>query len=159
MYQSITGISAQIAGTSARKRSPYRTDIPYNVFVPEMLLQTKLYVPPIRPNLVPRPRLIDHLNQGLQLSHKFTLISAAAGFGKTTLISEWVQHWPRPVAWLSLDEEDNEPARFLTYVIAALQTIVPSIGAGIATILQSPEPPPVSTILVTLINELATVPE
>jgi len=63
---------------------------PYNVYVPELLLQTKLFIPPLRPNLVPRPHLIERLSQGIQLGHKLTLISAPAGFGKTTLVSEWV---------------------------------------------------------------------
>ena len=100
------------------------------------ILATKLYIPPPRPNVVLRPRLIERLNEGLSSSCKLTLISASAGFGKTTLISEWVADCERlepkvRVAWLSLDEGDNDPARFLTYLIAALQTIVPKIGAGL----------------------------
>ena len=78
--------------------------------MPETLLRTKLYVPPLRPNLVPRPRLIKLLNQALQQGCKLTLVSAPAGFGKTTLVSAWVQQTvlhPR-VAWLSLDEGDND---------------------------------------------------
>ena len=85
------------------------------------ILTTKLYIPPPRPKAVLRPRLIERLNEGLQ--RKLTLISAPAGFGKTTLVSEWVAGCGRPVAWLSLDEGDNDPARFLTYLVAALQTI------------------------------------
>ena len=81
------------------------------------LLQTKLYIPPSRPEWVPRPRLIERLNAGLH--RKLTLISAPAGFGKTTLISEWVAAQGRLVAWLSLDESDDL-VRFLTYLIAAL---------------------------------------
>ena len=88
--------------------------------MPDTLLRTKLYVPPLRPNLVSRPQLIDKLNQGLQLGHKLTLVSAPAGFGKTTLISEWVAGFERPAAWLSLDEGDNDTTRFLTYLVAAL---------------------------------------
>ncbi len=71
------------------------------------LLQTKLYVPRLRPFLIPRPRLIKKLNQGLQQSCKLTFISAPAGFGKSTLASDWVQQIEHPVAWLSLDESDN----------------------------------------------------
>jgi len=97
------------------------------------LLQTKLHVPRLRPLLVPRPRLIETLNQGL--AGKLTLISAAAGFGKTTLVSSWIDalqtasatlpptlHAPlsTQIAWLSLDENDRAPVRFLSYVIAAL---------------------------------------
>ena len=92
------------------------------------ILATKLYIPPPRPNVVLRPRLIERLNEGLH--RKLTLISAPAGFGKTTLVSEWVAGCERPVAWLSLDEGDSDPTRFLTYLVAALQTIAPKIGAG-----------------------------
>jgi LuxR family maltose regulon positive regulatory protein len=101
------------------------------------LLTTKLYIPPPRPSVVPRPRLIERLNEGLTASRKLTLISASAGFGKTTLVSEWVASCGQPVAWLSLDEGDNDPARFLTYLVAALQTIAPKIGAGVLAALQS----------------------
>ena len=116
------------------------------------LLATKLYIPPIRPELVSRPRLIEQLNAGLQ--RRLTLVSAPAGFGKTTLVSEWVSQFrvpilasgvdspeedsiqiPQPeienrVAWLSLDEGDNDPARFLAYMIAALRTLVLSGAEG-----------------------------
>ena len=84
-------------------------------------LATKLYIPLPRPKVVLRPRLIERLNEGLH--GKLTLISAPAGFGKTTLVSEWVADCKRPTAWLSLDEGDNDPTRFLTYLVAALQTI------------------------------------
>jgi len=127
--------------------------------VPETLLQTKLYIPPLRPTIVPRPRLIERLNQGLQLGHKLALISAPAGFGKTTLVSEWIRGSNRPVAWVSLDESDNDPARFLTYVIAALQTVDAGMGAGALNILQSAQPLPAELILTTLINEVAQTPE
>ena len=85
---------------------------------------------------------------------KLTLISASAGFGKTTLVSEWVTGCCRQVAWLSLDEGDNDPIRFLTYLIAALQTLAPPLERGALAILQSPQPPPVETILTTLINDI-----
>ena len=71
------------------------------------LLTTKLYIPPIRPDLVPRPRLIQRLDEGLRVGHRLTLVSALAGFGKTTLLSEWAVGCGRPIAWLSLDEGDN----------------------------------------------------
>lgn len=87
--------------------------------------------PSPRPKVVPRPRLNECLNEGLLASRKLTLISAPAGFGKTTLISDWVTKGKRPVAWLSLDEGDNDLTRFLVYFIAALQTIKPAIGAGV----------------------------
>jgi LuxR family transcriptional regulator, maltose regulon positive regulatory protein len=87
------------------------------------LLTTKLYAPPPRPNSVLRTRLIERLDDGLRLARKLTLISAPAGFGKTTLLSAWVTGSDRPVAWLALDEGDNDPARFLAYLTVALQTV------------------------------------
>jgi LuxR family maltose regulon positive regulatory protein len=121
------------------------------------ILATKLYVPPPRPEAVPRPRLVERLNEGLQ--RKLTLISAPAGSGKTTLIGEWVATLPRPAAWLSLDEGDNDPTRFLSYLIAALRTIAPNMGEGVLGALGSPQPPPAESILTTLLNELAAVDE
>jgi LuxR family maltose regulon positive regulatory protein len=136
------------------------------------ILATKLYIPPPRPNVVLRPCLIERLNEGLPVGRKLTLISAPAGFGKTTLISEWINQKDEPeeivhpssfilhpskVAWLSLDDGDNDPTRFLTYFVAALQTIVPNLGAGMLTALQSPQPPPTETILTSLLNEIAGI--
>ncbi len=123
--------------------------------MPAPLLLTKLYIPPSRPNIVLRPLLVERLNEGL--SGKLTLISAPAGFGKTTLVSEWVAGCNQPVAWLSLDEEDNDPTRFLTYFIAAVQTITTNIGAGALAMLQSSQPPPTEPILTTLLNDIATI--
>src|SRR3989304_4674260 len=99
--------------------------------MPMPILATKLYIPPSRPKIVLRPRLIERLNEGLSSGCKLTLISASAGFGKTTLVSEWVASCGQPVAWLSLDEGDNDPTRFLTYLIAALQTLALSKVEGI----------------------------
>src|SRR6266568_7794265 len=93
------------------------------------ILSTKLYLPRLRPNVVSRPRLLDRLNEGLH--RNLTLISAPAGFGKTTLVSEWVEGSGRPTAWLSLDEGESDPTRFLTYLVAALQTIAATIGEGV----------------------------
>ena len=109
--------------------------------MPTPILATKLYVPPPRPKVVLRPRLIERLNEGLATGCKLTLISASAGFGKTTLVSEWIAGCERPVAWLSLDEGDNDLTRFLTYLVAALQTIAANIGEGVLAALQSPQPP------------------
>jgi LuxR family maltose regulon positive regulatory protein len=118
------------------------------------ILATKLYIPPPRSKIVLRPRLIERLTEGLSASRKLTLISAPAGFGKTTLVSEWIDGCGRPVAWVSLDEGDNDPAHFLTYLIAGLQTLVANICAGVLAALQSPQPPPTESILTTLLNEI-----
>lgn len=121
----------------------------------ETLLQTKLYVPPLRTNLVYRPRLIAQLDQALQADCRLALISAPAGYGKTTLVSAWVQQNKQLAAWLSLDESDNDPARFLVYLIAALQLVYPAIGERTLSLLQAPQPPPSEMLLTTLINDVA----
>jgi len=123
------------------------------------ILATKLYIPPPRSKIVLRPRLIERLNEGLLSSRKLTLISASAGFGKTTLVSEWVASCGRPVAWLSLDEGDNDPTRFLTYLIAALQTVTANIGERVLSVLLSPQPPPTESILTALLNEITALPD
>ena len=134
------------------------------------ILATKLYFPPPRPKVVPRPRLIERLNEGLPAGHKLTLISAPAGFGKTTLVSEWVAALtPSPlplgegkgvrVAWLSLDAGDSDPTRFLAYFVAALQTLFAGIGAGAMAALDSPQPPPIEPLLTTLLNEITAIPD
>jgi LuxR family maltose regulon positive regulatory protein len=120
-------------------------------------LTTKLYIPPARPERVLRPRLIEKLNEGLRSGRKLTLVSAPAGFGKTTLLSEWVADCKRPVAWLSLDKSDNDPTRFLAYFVAALQTIEASIGKGALSALEFPQPLPVEALLTALINEIAAL--
>jgi LuxR family maltose regulon positive regulatory protein len=121
------------------------------------ILATKLYVPVQRPGSVLRPRLIARLNPGAY--SKLTLISAPAGFGKTTLVTEWIADTARPVAWLSLDEGDSDPIRFLTYVVAAMQTIAPEMGTGLLNLLQAPQPPPIETLLTPLLNALAALPQ
>ena len=128
------------------------------------ILATKLYIPPPRRKIVPRPRLIERLNAGLTAGSRLTLISASAGFGKTTLLSEWLAGCQRPAAWLSLDEGDNDPNRFLTYLVAALQTLPAktggaNIGAGALAVLQSPQPPSTESILTTLLNEITAIPD
>ena len=127
----------------------------YNGCMVAPILATKLYVPALRPGMVSRPRLIEQLNQGLAKGCKLTLISASAGFGKTTLAGEWVSDCGRPVAWLSLDEGDNDPVRFLSYVIAALQTIHAGLGGGVLGALQSAQPPSNEPILAVLLNEIS----
>ncbi len=131
--------------------------------MPASILTTKLYVPPSRSKIVRRTRLIERLNEGLRQNHgfgrKLTLISAAAGFGKTTLLSEWVAGCGLPVAWLSLDEGDSDPARFLVYLVTALQTVAAGIGNGVLAALQSPQPPPSEVLLSVLLNEIAATPD
>src|SRR5216683_799501 len=124
--------------------------------MPTPILATKLYIPPLRPHVVIRSRLLERLNEGLH--RKLTLIAAPAGFGKTTLVSAWVAGCDRQVAWLSLEEGENDPTLFLTYLVAALQTIAPTIGEGLLSLLQSPQPPPMESILTALLNEITTIP-
>jgi LuxR family transcriptional regulator, maltose regulon positive regulatory protein len=122
------------------------------------LLETKLYAPKWRPGLIPRPRLRERLDRGAE--SKLVLVSAPAGFGKTTLLAEWLASDPvdaRPVAWLSLDENDNHPASFWTYLITALQTVQPGIGAGAIALQQSPQPPPIEILMAALLNEVGTI--
>ncbi len=128
----------------------------YYYFMNIPILSTKLYIPLPRTNVVFRPRLIERLNKGLD--RKLTLISASAGFGKTTLVSQWVAACDRPVAWLSLDEGDDDSIRFLTHFIAALQTIVENIGEGVFSSLKSSQPPSTESVLTALLNEISALP-
>jgi LuxR family transcriptional regulator, maltose regulon positive regulatory protein len=123
------------------------------------ILATKLYIPPLRPKIVFRPRLIEKLNEGLSSGNKLTIISASAGFGKTTLVSEWVDSCGRLVAWLSLDEGDNDPVRFISYLVTALQTLKTGIGESVLVALQSAQPPQIESILTAVLNEITTVSE
>ncbi len=130
--------------------------------VPSPLLETKLYVPRWQGSLVPRPRLSERLDRGT-LS-KLVLVSAPAGFGKTTLLAEWLAARPaahsdaRGAAWLSLDREDNDPTTFWTYVIAALRTVKPEVGASALALLHAPQAPPIQAVLTTLLNDLGATP-
>jgi LuxR family maltose regulon positive regulatory protein len=121
------------------------------------LLNTKLYIPSTRPGLVVRPRLAERLDEGLRLGRKLTLVSAPAGFGKTTLVSAWAASSGRPVAWLSLDEGDNDPARFLAYLAAALRTVGVEIEEGESADVGTPAA--AEGFLTALINQVAAAPE
>ncbi len=127
------------------------------------ILVTKLYIPPPRLKIVLRPRLIARLNEGLSAAGRpgLTLISAPAGFGKTTLLSEWLAGCKLPVAWLALDEADSDPARFLVYLVAALQTIAAHVGEGVLASFDAagPQLPPIQSILTTLLNDLSAIPD
>ncbi|MCB0214922.1 MAG: hypothetical protein KDJ52_36620, partial [Anaerolineae bacterium] len=126
--------------------------------MPDTLLKTKLYIPPARPQLVPRPRLTRRLNQGLH--RKLTLVAAPPGFGKTTLMSEWqasLSADSRSMVWVSLDEQDNDPVRFWSYVVAALDTPTTELNETILPMLHTPQAPDIETILITLINSLTTI--
>jgi LuxR family maltose regulon positive regulatory protein len=116
------------------------------------LLSTKLFIPRPRKNLVFRPQLVERLNAGLD--RKLTLIAAPAGFGKTTLLSEWIPQSPRCVTWFSLDEADNDLARFWTYFIISLQQLRSNLGEGALALLQSLQTPQIASILTTLINDI-----
>src|SRR5512143_766685 len=118
------------------------------------LLTTKLYIPPARPTRVPRPDLARRLADGF--ARKLTLVSAPPGFGKTTLLSEGLgvaASLGLAFCWLSLDEGDSDLIRFLSYFIAACQTVQASIGESVLAMLSSPQPPPVELLLTDLIND------
>jgi LuxR family maltose regulon positive regulatory protein len=141
--------------------SPEAAGHPGDSLGPAPLLETKLYVPRSRRGLVPRQRLSERLDRGA--ASKLTLVSAPAGFGKTTLLTEWLAAGPaapadeRLVAWLSLDRADNDPASFWTYVIAALRTAAPGVGESALAFLRAPQPPPIETVLTALLNDLGSI--
>src|SRR5665811_1310300 len=119
------------------------------------LLETKFHVPRGRRGLVARPTLRERLSRGAESA--LTLVSAPAGFGKTTLLTEWLGAAAsdgRSAAWLSLDQRDNDPVLFWTYLVAALKTASPEVGAGALSLLQSPQTP-IEAVLATLLNDLS----
>ena len=123
------------------------------------LVETKLFIPRLRRSMVARPRLSGRLSHAAEA--RLTLISAPAGFGKTTLLTAWLAAATpdnRAVAWLSLDESDRQPATFWTYVITALQAAVPGVGADALPLLQSAQPP-IETVIVSVLNELSARPD
>ena len=134
-----------------------------NLLIQNRLLTTKFHIPFWRENGVPRPQLLAHLNNGITQHQKLTLISAPAGYGKTVLAAEWIQELNNAknpencVAWLSLDEGDNDPARFLTYLVAAVQRKNEDLGQSTQSLLGMPQIPALTTIIDEFINELATL--
>lgn len=127
----------------------------YNEPVSVPVLATKFFIPPLRSKTILRSRLMDQLNRGLEC--KLILISASAGFGKTTVVSEWVSRCRQPVVWLSLDEEHSESMRFLTYFITALQDVSKDIGSDLILEIQSPQSPSLDLILSKLMNEIVAI--
>ena len=121
------------------------------------LLKTKLAIPPLRSDVVSRPRLLKKLNEGA--NRKLSLLSAPPGFGKTTLLSEWILKKKLPAAWFSIDESDNDPISFLTYMIAALQTVDKNWGQPALELIQSPQSPSFESTIITLINSLIPIPK
>ena len=121
--------------------------------MPVQILSTKLSIPPLRSKLVRRTRLIQKLNQGLE--YGLVLVSAPAGYGKSTLLSAWLSQVEIPTAWLTLDEGDNDPPRFLTYLAAALAGVAPSIGEVFDRTQNFRVQPEVDLLLTPLINHLA----
>jgi LuxR family maltose regulon positive regulatory protein len=118
------------------------------------LLSTKLYIPPTRAVAVSRPRLTEKIISAMSIPGSFILLSGPAGFGKTTLLSEFTVKYQKPVAWLSLDEGDNDPIRFWTYLIAACQMVYPGTGESVLAMITSPQSQPLDTVPVIFINEL-----
>ena len=123
------------------------------------LLQTKLYIPALRADLVPRPHLVACVEDSVRAGCALTLVAAPAGYGKTTLVATWARHSALAAAWLSLDEEDNDPLHFWTHVVAALRTRHSRLGEAVLAALQSPHPPLLAPLLTALLNDLAALPE
>ena len=124
---------------------------------PTTLLATKVSPPRMPAALTPRPHLTAYLNRGMRT--RLTLISASAGFGKTTLLAEWLGQSNRKAAWYALDESDNDPARFLTYLVSALRVLHPRLGESILPGIASAQPPTFENLLTNLINDISALPQ
>jgi LuxR family transcriptional regulator, maltose regulon positive regulatory protein len=123
--------------------------------MPTALLATKFFAPPRPAHDISRPSLSKRLDEGV--SRKLTLVCAAAGFGKSTLVSQWAQDCLFPSAWLSLDVEDRDPSRFLEYLVASLEVISKTVGSGLAAMLRSSPPASAETVLTLLVNQLSKI--
>ena len=121
------------------------------------IVRTKLYRPPLPPDWVPRPQLLEHLQR--QRQRPLTLFSAPAGYGKSTLLSAWLEACDWPSAWLSLDESDNDLATFLSYIVSAVQTVFPEFGQDIQALLKAVSLPPLAAIVENLSNDLDEINE
>ncbi|MGW8225951.1 MAG: LuxR C-terminal-related transcriptional regulator [Anaerolineales bacterium] len=125
----------------------------------DTLLATKFFVPPLRANLVHRQRLLDRLNECIQKGERLILISTPAGYGKTTLLGEWVQKSNTSIAWLSLDEGDNDPVKFMTSLVFALREIIPGIGDASLVNASSSQTQISSAQINSLVNDLLKLPD
>jgi LuxR family maltose regulon positive regulatory protein len=123
----------------------------------DLLLATKLHIPPSRPDFLTRPGLLQRLTQAT--TRELTLVCAPAGFGKTTLLAGWARASPRPVAWVSLDAGDSDPARFWRYVAAALDQARPGLGQQVARLLHGVQQPPLEVVVTAIVNHLAATPD
>src|SRR6266566_2787047 len=153
-------VPGELADVAMTQSPASRLPSPRNALTvehPMALIQTKLYRPRKRSDLISRARLLERLHAGL--SGNITLISAPAGFGKTTLIAQWIQSIDRPTAWLSLDEHDNEPRAFVQSLTAALQSAFPDAFHGIASLFEAPRFPSVEHVVSLFINDLADMPD
>ena len=119
----------------------------------DQLLTTKLYIPQIHEDLVPRPQLYQRLDAGV--TRKLTLVSAPTGFGKSTLVTSWLAERDQPAAWLSLDQGDNDPVRFWSYLVAAIQTIHPQIGVEARQIISASQLRSTEIVAISLLNDIS----
>ncbi len=119
------------------------------------MLLTKLHIPSAGQNIVHRPELCEKLNAGI--SRKLILVSAPAGFGKTTVVSDWIEQNKIPTAWFSLDNGDNDPVVFLSYIISGIQGISQEFGQSALNLLNSPNRPSIESIIGLLINEILII--
>jgi LuxR family transcriptional regulator, maltose regulon positive regulatory protein len=138
-------------------KPPARTPLEPAPLERDALLATKLHIPRPRPGLLPRPHLLQQLGKGT--ASALTLVCAPAGFGKTSLLAEWARGRPEPVAWLSLDAGDSDPARFWRYVAAALDGLRAGLAGQVAALLRGPQQPPLEAVLTVVVNELADAGE
>jgi LuxR family transcriptional regulator, maltose regulon positive regulatory protein len=122
----------------------------------ETILATKLYIPSLHPQAIQRQSILELMNAGLSIGKRLILVCAPAGYGKTTLVCEWLQKIPH-ACWVSLEKGDNDPRLFFSYLIAALQTIHPDVGGQAQAILDAPQSPPLEAVLSSLLNDLAQV--
>ena len=120
------------------------------------LLQTNLYIPPLRPDNISRPRLTGYLDESLDKARALSLISAPAGYGKTTILVEWIQQRQLPVAWISVDKYDNEPARFFDYLFSAISGVDQRLGESLSQPPPGQQAPSPIELMTGLINAFAT---